>query len=166
MTEAEFIESIDCRFPYGAPLKWKRLVALAPRVSTNAAFMVLHELCRPPRSATVSHAECHRILKHLERRFRHPLLTGLRNLVLIVMRGERVSVSTAAAAMRKVSRYPGQYNMLAICYFSCDDRDGRLDTLHEAIAASWESPISSSGRAIAGFANFRALLSNPVGRDT
>ena len=113
---------------------------MAPRVSANAAYMVLHELCRPPRSATVSNTQCRQILRHLERRFRHPLLSGLRNLVLTVMRGERLSVSAAAAAMRKVSRYPGQYNMLAICYFSSDDRNGRLDRLYQATAARWESP--------------------------
>ena len=143
MTETEFIETIDCRFPYEAPLKWRRLVALAPRISSNAAFMVLHELCRPPRSATVSFATRRRILAHLEQRFRHPLLSGLRNLILIVMRGELVTVSAAAAAMRKVSRYPGQYNMLAICYLSCDDRRGRLDDLHEAIVARWIAPNPS-----------------------
>lgn len=137
MTESEFISAIDARFPYDAPLKWKRWVAIAPRISSDAAFFVVHELCRPPRSSSSSFSERRRILDHLEHRFRHPLLSSLRNLIHIMMRGERVSVSTALAAMRRVSRYPHQHNMLAVCYFSSFDRYGRLDDLYEAIVAKW-----------------------------
>lgn len=137
MTETEFVEGIDCRFPYKNPLKWRRLVAQAPRISSNAAFMVLHELCRPPSSVSVSYAEREKIFEHLANRFHHPLLSGLRPLILTVMRGELVSVSAAVAAMRRVARYPSQYNMLAICYFSCNDRNGRLDDLYESIVTKW-----------------------------
>jgi hypothetical protein len=137
MTETEFIEAIDSRFPYASPLKWKPLVSCAPRISPNAAFMVLHELCRPPSPLSATYASRRIIFDHLTRRFRHPLLSGLRALILTSMRGELVSVSTAAAAMRRVARYPGQENILAICYFSCNDRNGRLDALYESIVDAW-----------------------------
>lgn len=39
--------------------------------------------------------------------------------------------------MRKVAAYPGQYNALALCYFSADDRAGLLDRLHEQVLTKW-----------------------------
>jgi len=48
--ESEFIASIDCAFPYLAPVKWRRTVAAALNLSPNSVFMVVHELCRPPKS--------------------------------------------------------------------------------------------------------------------
>ena len=149
MTEAEFIQQIDCCFPYKAPLKWKRLVTQAARMSPDAAFMVVHELCRPPRSVSVTYAAREIILEHLGKRFHHPLLSALRPLILTFMRGERVSVSTAAAAMRRVARYRSQHNMLAICYFSCNDRNGCLDGLYESIVVKWSMPNNASGPATA-----------------
>lgn len=137
MTEAEFIEAIDCRFPYAAPLQWKRLNARAARISPNASFMVVHELCRPPRGDRTSVLARRKILEHLSWRFRHPLMSSLRSLIEVVMRGELVSVATAAAAMRRVARYPFQFNALAICYFACDDKNGRLDQLYESIVDRW-----------------------------
>lgn len=142
MTEIEFVEAIDCRFPYHRPIRWRRLVAQAPRISGNAAFMVVHELCRPPRSAKATFAERKIVFDHLSRRFRHPLLSALRSLIITLMRGESVSVSTAAAAMRKVAHYPGQFSCLSICYFSCYDRSGRLDSLYESILESWNEKAS------------------------
>ncbi len=49
MSEKEFIESIDCRFPYFSEKKWKDIVMQSFNVNNNAVFAVLHEMCRPPR---------------------------------------------------------------------------------------------------------------------
>lgn len=137
MTESEWIERIDCRFPYRRSIEWRRLSAQAARISSNAAFMVLHEVCRPPRSVRLDEADAAVIVRHLRRRFRHPLLRVLAPAVEARICGTDLRVSTAARLMRKVAAYQGQYSTLAICYFSAEDRTGALDRLYEQVVAKW-----------------------------
>jgi hypothetical protein len=139
MTEDTFIASIDCRFPYNAPREWRRLIVAARDISPNSVFMIIHELCRPPRSSSVSMNTRLRIYRCVQQRFRHPMLTRLDLLFLTVMSGGTVPVSRARAAMRQVARYRDQYNALAICYFSCDDRLGRNEPLYDAITSEWNN---------------------------
>jgi hypothetical protein len=69
-----------------------------------------------------------------------PLLTRLDLLFSTVISGKMVSVGTASAAMRQVARYRDQYGVLAVCYFSCNDRLGRTEALHDAVTAEWNNP--------------------------
>lgn len=137
MTENEFIANIDCRFPYDSPRKWRRLIRIAREISPNAVFMIIHELCRPPRSSSALATTRLHVYRCIQQRFRHPLLTRLDTLVSAVISGSSVPVGTAGAAMRQVARYRDQYNALAICYFSCDDRLGRNEALYDAITSEW-----------------------------
>ncbi len=41
MTEKEFIDSIDCKFPYQDELEWQKTIELGCLISSNAAFAVL-----------------------------------------------------------------------------------------------------------------------------
>lgn len=139
MTEDEFTSNIDCQFPYDSPREWRRLIGMARDISPNAVFMIIHELCLPPRSSGAAATTRLRIYRCIQQRFRNPLLTRLDSLFLAVISGSTVPVGTAGAAMRQVARYREQYAALAICYFSCDDRLGRNDTLYDAITSEWNS---------------------------
>jgi hypothetical protein len=137
MTEVDFVGEIDCRFPYQAPIRWRRLSAQAARVSPNAAFMVFHEVCRVPRSVKLDKAQAEEILRHLGQRFRHPLVRVIHPAVHAHISGKSLSESRASALMRKVARYPNQFNALAVCYFSADDVSGALDRAYNRIVQEW-----------------------------
>lgn len=137
MTEIEFIEEIDCRFPYRRPTAWRRLSAQAARISSNAAFMVIHEACRPPRSTELGAAEAKAIVRHLRHRFRHSLWRVVEPAVHAHISGQELRPSTAARLMRKVAAHPNQYNALALCYFSADDRGGVLDRIYNQVVSAW-----------------------------
>ncbi len=137
MQEHEFISSIDCSFPYKAPVEWRRIVVRAPRISSNAALMVVYELCRPPRSVDLPKEKTRLILEHLYRHFRHPLKSVLGRAIEAHITGKELSVEKAGHLMRKVAAYPGQYNVLSICYSSANDKQGKLDELYDQITESW-----------------------------
>lgn len=139
MSEAEFIQSIDCCFPYAKPLEWRRLSARASRISANAAFMVIHEICRAPRSISVSPQQAQAILGHLRRRFRHPLLPRIEPAIQAYLSGRRLRQSQVERLIRLVSGYRDQYNALALCYFAADDRGGRLDRSYNKVVANWSA---------------------------
>ncbi|MCX7427224.1 MAG: hypothetical protein NTW96_16550 [Planctomycetia bacterium] len=139
MTEAEFIASIDCQFPYDNEAECCRLCEMGAHISPNAAFMVLHELCRQPRSGNVTTEVLKRILSYWNGCFSHPLAPLLTQIVTTRIEGKELSVNDAMNAMRVISEYPHEYNALAIAYFSCDDVEGKVDDLDESICANWRT---------------------------
>jgi hypothetical protein len=145
MNEAEFISAIDCGFPHERPTQWRRLSAAAARISPNAAFMVLHEVCRAPASRRTTESQARAIISHLQRRFRHPALKAIYPAVASYPTGKRLRPSAAAAQMRKLAPHTGQYNALNICFFSADDRQGALERTYERIVRDWADSESLTG---------------------
>lgn len=147
MNEAEFIASIDCAFPYGNPIRWRRLSASAARISANAAFTVLHEICRVPRSRTdlVSESQRRAMVSHLRRRFRHAVLRTIEPAVAAFLAGKTLRPMAAAALMRKLAAHPGQYSALDICYFSADERQGatHVERAYERTVQAWTAGNSA-----------------------
>jgi hypothetical protein len=143
MDESEFITRIDCDFPYDAPIQWRKLSAMAPRISANSAFMVLHEICRVPRSEKMNRARAECSLSHVRRRFRHPALRVILPAIESYLSGEKLRPAKAAALMRRLAKHIGQYNALAICYLSAYDPDGKLDSLYEQIISHWSAHLEA-----------------------
>ena len=139
MTETEFIESIDCQFPYHVESEWRSLIELGASISPNAAFMVLHELCRLPSGTSVEPEAMQAMLTYWRQHFGHPLVTHLLPLAEAMIQGKTVSVAESMRVMRTVAPYRDQYNALSIPYFACDDAEGRADELYQEIINSWES---------------------------
>jgi len=147
MKETDFIGRIDCDFPYDHPLKWRRLSAAAPRISPNAAFMVLHEVCRVPRSVQMDRPRAERIIGHLLRRFRHPAVKVIAPAIRSYISENTLRPRAAASLMRKLSIYDGEYNALAICYLSAYDSSGMLDRTYEQIVGRWRAASGEASEA-------------------
>lgn len=139
MSEVEFIEAIDCRFPYGDQAKARELIELGVRISPNASFMVLHEICRPPRAVKRDPLALLELAASWEGTFQHPLVCVVLPIAKSMIQDQLVSVGEAMAAMREVAVYRGQYNALAIPYLACDDDNGEADALHKEITRAWRS---------------------------
>jgi hypothetical protein len=101
--------------------------------------MVLHEICRVPRSEKMNRARAECILSHIRQRFRHPALRVIEPAIESYLSQEKLRPATAAALMRRLATYRGQYNALAICYLSAYDSEGKLDRLYEQIIAHWRA---------------------------
>jgi len=74
VTEDEFIKTVDCRFPYDDEVRARELIKLGSAISPNAAFMVLHEICRPPCSSQVVISRVNVLLGEWIVAVRHPLV--------------------------------------------------------------------------------------------
>lgn len=138
MDESEFITSIDCCFPYRAPLQWRRTIADALKISPNAAFMVAHELCRPPRSVRVTVAQRLETWRYLSVRLHHPLAQQLSDVIALRIKGSEIPMAVAVKAMKLVRHSPNQYNALSICYFSYSGMR-KVDELYDRIVGEWQS---------------------------
>ena len=119
MTEQEFLDQIDCKFPYHDRDIWKRVVDTGSSISSNAAFAVLEEITRPPRSAATSLSDRMEMVAHWRSGFEHPLAEEVSNLALAQMSNSSISPRQCLTLMDEISRYPGQYAALNVAYFAC-----------------------------------------------
>jgi hypothetical protein len=138
MNEVEFIEAIDCRFPYGNQAKARELIELGARISPNASFMVLHEICRPPKAAKEGSLVLLELAAAWEGTFEHPLVSIVLPIAKSMIQDKLISVGEAMVAMREVAVYKDQFNALAIPYLACDDEKGEADALHKEITHAWQ----------------------------
>ena len=135
MNEVEFIDSIDCQFSYDTEEKWRTLITQAVNISPNAAFMILHEICRPPRR--VDHNVLEAILRQWRQQFSHPLVEVVLPAAESMMSGKELPVAECMDIMRVVAAYKHQYNALSIPYFACNDTNGEAENLRQKIISEW-----------------------------
>ena len=138
MTEKEFIESIDCCFPYDDLPRAIRLIDLACTISANAAFMVALELARVPRSKHVPQATLRELLAHLDQRLQHPLKDTVFPVARTMIQGQRIPDADVVALMERFRAYPGQYSALAVIYFAAELASEAVDSAWEATVEAWE----------------------------
>ncbi len=137
MNEQEFIESIDFNFPYEDERKSVSLIELAREISSNAAFMVLHEIVRAPQEISSEAREA--LYKRWLNEFSHALLPAVCEAAEAMLSGKELSVGRALELMGRLANENGQYNALSIIYFSCDDQEGKVDSLYSQIVEQWQS---------------------------
>jgi hypothetical protein len=143
-SEIDFIDAIDCCFPYDERGSAEALVDEGCSISPNVAFMVIHELARRPRSCQTSDARCLELLDRVAQRLDHPLTEIIALLTRRMIRAEMVTSDQAIEAIHVVGRYPGQFNALNIAYFASTDYSEAVEAAHREVATSWEQAESQS----------------------
>jgi hypothetical protein len=139
MTEREFVDSIECRFPYGDRDTARRLIAEACVISTNAAFAVAHELARPGRGVDAPVGARLELLAILQGSLVHPVSGAVLGLARRQIHDLDIPVEEAVAVMEQVSAFPGEYAALALAYMSCDDRDGVANRRYDEVVRQWQA---------------------------
>ncbi|WP_425407823.1 hypothetical protein [Hyphococcus sp.] len=137
MNEAEFDALIDCKFPYNDAKECMRLINLAAKISPEASFMVLHEICRPPKDATVLNIRLSELLTEWRKTVTHPLRDRMFECAQYLIGGGWATVDFALQLIREIEKFPGQYSALNIAYFCCDDESGKIENEYERIRSAW-----------------------------
>jgi hypothetical protein len=143
VTEKEFIESIDCQFPYFDRASWQEVIKVGCQISPKAAFAVLDEICRPPLRKEISVQQLEQILEYWKVEFHHPLAEPLGNAARLMINREEISVEQAVNLLNLAASYPHLYSALNVPYFACDDTDGFADKIYNKIIQRWRDVESS-----------------------
>jgi hypothetical protein len=109
------------------------------KLSSNAAFAVLHEICRPPYKTNVTADELTMIANYWHKCFTHPLASVVIQAAYSMINNKELPVTEAMEIMNTIAKYQNEYSALAIAYFSCDDIEGKADQLYESIVLNWSS---------------------------
>ncbi len=114
--EIEFLNKIDCNFPYQGRQESMRLIELASRISTNALFSVIEELCRIPESVrpNVSTETLLDLLDTTANKLNHPLKEIIVDAANKMILCQEQTVDETILKMYTVKKYPGQYAALSI----------------------------------------------------
>lgn len=137
-SEAEFVAAIDCRFPYHDGELAQALIVEACSLSSNAAFLVAHELARRPRYCEVADAACLALLDRLDERLTHPLKGIVLDVARRMVRGELLPAVECLAVMEQVAAHPGEWSALGIVYFACEEVGmATVERAYGEIVAAW-----------------------------
>lgn len=139
MNEEEFIQIVDANLPYGDYTQCISLIEKGAKISDNASFMVLHELCRVPRSQKekVNNGQILALIDHWAKVNTHPVSTLVADFGKKMLLGIEVPVKDAISAMEEIRKYRGQRCALSIPYFACDDVHGKANDLYDEIEKEW-----------------------------
>lgn len=137
MLEKDFLDSIDCKFPYNE--KGKEIIKTAVSISDNSVFWVIHELVRPPKSmrSKIKKIDLKELLNYVNANFQHPLKIDILSISEKIINSEIVSASQILNIMDQLRNYRGLYTALNILYFACDDSDWRIEEKYNEIVAYW-----------------------------
>ena len=137
--EIQFSDKIACKFPYHDRQESLRLIEQAATISTNALFSVIEELCRIPESArsTVSTETLLELLTLTANKLDHPVKDIIVDAAGKMIHRQELTVDDAILKMKTVQQYPGQFAALSILYFSCDDKEERLEPIWDSIRVEW-----------------------------
>lgn len=139
-SDKAFIDKIDCNFPYYDKEACLRLIDEAADLSANSMFFVIKELCRIPSSVKdeVTTDFLSDLLSVAKRKFHHPIKEMVLDTASKMIHGKNLTVDDAVSRMESVKSYKGQFAALSIIYFSCDDKEERLDTIWDNIISGWK----------------------------
>lgn len=141
-TEPLFVDPIDARFPYDDKEQASTLIRDGQKISLNAAFCVLHEICRAPQSNTVSKRRQLELLSEWTETVCHEIAAPVLKCARALIEGERLPWNEAVEIMEQIGSYDGQRAALAIAYFSgdCDTDEGdiALNDAQNRIRSRWD----------------------------
>jgi hypothetical protein len=140
-TEASFEPSIDARFPYADASSASAIIVRGWSISLNAAFCVLHELCRPPAGEAVSKERMFELVEEWSLGPDHPLKQPMLRCARALIQNEPLPWHEASAVMQEIGLYDGQRAALGIAYFAGDsstsEGDIALSNTNHRIRETW-----------------------------
>lgn len=137
LKELEFINKIEDNFPFQNYLHCLKLIDEALLISPNSVFAVIDEIAKMAGGDSVSEETLINLLKHIDKKFEHPLRKLLLETTQSIILQEEITIKETIANMELVRKHPRQYAALSTLYFSTPDKDGQLEKIWNSITDEW-----------------------------
>lgn len=137
LKELEFINKIEDSFPFENYLHCLKLIDEAVLISPNSVFAVIEEITKIAGGDSVSEETLINLLKHIDKKFEHPLRKLLLETAQNIILQEEITIEETIGNMELVRKYPRQYAALSTLYFSTPDKDGQLEKTWNSITDEW-----------------------------
>lgn len=141
--EAEFLERLDARFPYADDAQAHALIAQGRALSANAAFAVLEEIARAPRSVDVDPSRQRDLAAAWADGFDHVLKPQALECAEALIAHRPLPVARVAELIQVLAAHPGQWAALNLADFAADHDEpkgaAQVDALGQALRESWRA---------------------------
>ena len=144
MIEKDFLELIDCNFPYNETEKWLKLIDVSLSISNNCVFNIIYELINIPyglKRITLK-KNIAMYLDYIDKNFSHELKETILTLAKEVLKWKKVEISDILKRMDVVKKYNWENWALNILYMSWNDKDWKLEKKYNWIIKYWKNSIS------------------------
>jgi hypothetical protein len=142
LTEQGFADSISCRFPYHEKSAAEALIHQGWAISPNAAFCVLHEICRLPQSVEVKSVTQRALVEQWASGGSHPLQSMMLKCATALIDSKSIAWQDTVRIMNEIRRYEGQYAPLSVAYLAgdCSTPQGNeaLEETNSNIRQQWD----------------------------
>ena len=125
VTEEEFAQEVEFRFPYEDEEKVASLIQQARAISDNAVFLVLREIVFAP--ITVSPITKRQLYDLWRDGFQHSLTNPVLEAAEALLEGRELPVERVLDLMAAFRDEPRQYHALEILAHSCTDSNQRVE---------------------------------------
>ncbi|MBA3680220.1 MAG: hypothetical protein H0W73_03395 [Bacteroidetes bacterium] len=137
LKELEFIDKIEDSFPFENYLHSLKLIDEAISISPNSVFAVIDEIAKIAGGDAVSEETLINLLKHIDKKFEHPLRKLLLETTQSIILQEEITIEETIANMELVRKHSKQYAALSTLYFSTPDKEGQLEKVWNSITDEW-----------------------------
>lgn len=144
MLEKDFIDIIDCNFPYNDLEKSIELYKLASSISDNAVFILLEESVRIPKNLmlTVDKWKIKKFLIYVLENYKHKLLKDIIDVSLNVIDDIKNNESYILSLMNELKEFEWLYWALNILYFSINDISWLIDIKYNEVIEKWNNAMT------------------------
>ena len=77
------------------------------------------------------------LLHKVDLKLSHPLKESIFDAAREMIDDKKLSVEDTIYRMRPIKEYRREYCALNIIYFSCDDTEGKVESIYQEITSSW-----------------------------
>lgn len=139
MTEKDFLDIIDCKFPYNNLEKWKDLIDAGLKISDTCIYWIIHELVRVPKSLKnkVKKSNLLYFIDYINNTFSWTLKTEIIDFSYKLINSQFIDKVEILVLMEKVKTSMQDSIFLNILYFSIDDIDGNIEKKYNEIIDYW-----------------------------
>lgn len=141
MTENDFFDSIDCKFPYDDMNKSIELFKIASNISDNAVYWLLLESVDIPYNLrnSVDKLKIKNFLNHVLENYNHKLLKDIIEVSINVIDDIKNDEIHILNLMEELKEFDWLYCALNILYLSLDDKYWILEEKYNEIRNIWDN---------------------------
>lgn len=138
--EKEFIDEIDCNFPYHDKENCLSLIDMAIGISSDAVYYVVYELCYLPNSVTIAKPYLLELLNVIDGKFVHQAKEIILDAARQIIKDGEVPFDIIITKMNEIRKMPKEYAALYVLNGQSYDNEQEweaVDAVHSAITDEW-----------------------------
>ncbi len=143
MNEQDFLNSIDCNFPYDDIEKWKFIIDTAINISDNCIFWIIYELFNIPKSLQwkIEKKKVIFLLDYINKNITHYSIQNIIYLWTKILNWSNISNIEILESMENLKNDKWLYWALSVLYLFWNDNNWEIENKYDEVINYWKQKI-------------------------